>query len=192
MITEPGHLNWGGEGLWQALEPLLPGSPWRSSPAPTRPTRSCWSARACPEGGATSHQPADAAEPVGPSSLTAEEPTPFGRRAGDTQPCLLVAEHQTRGRGRHGRLWQGSAGASLTFSLALALDPPDWSGLSLRWAWRWLKPSSRCRRAAEDRHQVAERPVAARRAGRGTQAGRRADRDGGGRQPAHGGGRRRA
>ena len=28
--------------------------------------------------------------------------TPHGRRAGDTQPCLLVAEHQTRGRGRLG------------------------------------------------------------------------------------------
>jgi BirA family biotin operon repressor/biotin-[acetyl-CoA-carboxylase] ligase len=66
-----------------------------------------------------------------PIEVGAEEPTPFGRRAGDTQPCLLVAEHQTRGRGRQGRSWQGSAGASLTFSLALPLDPPEWSGLSL-------------------------------------------------------------
>ena len=54
-----------------------------------------------------------------------------GRRASDTQPCLLVAEHQTVGRGRMGRDWQAAPGASLTFSLALPLAPADWSGLSL-------------------------------------------------------------
>ena len=53
------------------------------------------------------------------------------RRASDAQPCLLVAEHQTDGRGRLGRGWHASAGASLTFSLALNLAPRDWSGLSL-------------------------------------------------------------
>jgi BirA family transcriptional regulator, biotin operon repressor / biotin---[acetyl-CoA-carboxylase] ligase len=46
-------------------------------------------------------------------------------------PCLLVAEHQTVGRGRQGRLWQAVPGASLTFSLALTLAQPNWSGLSL-------------------------------------------------------------
>jgi BirA family biotin operon repressor/biotin-[acetyl-CoA-carboxylase] ligase len=30
-----------------------------------------------------------------------------------------------------GRLWQASAGASLTFSLGVALEPRDWSGMSL-------------------------------------------------------------
>jgi len=53
------------------------------------------------------------------------------RRAADVPPCLLVAEHQTAGRGRLGRDWHASAGASLTFSLALHLAPRDWSGLSL-------------------------------------------------------------
>ena len=53
------------------------------------------------------------------------------RRANDAQPCLLVAEHQTAGRGRLGRDWHASADASLTFSLALALAPREWSGLSL-------------------------------------------------------------
>ena len=53
------------------------------------------------------------------------------RRASDAQPCLLVAEHQTDGRGRLGRGWHASAGASLTFSLALNLAPREWSGLSL-------------------------------------------------------------
>lgn len=55
----------------------------------------------------------------------------FGRRTADHQPCLLVAEHQTQGRGRHGRVWQSEAGASLTFSLAMPLSPVDWSGFSL-------------------------------------------------------------
>jgi BirA family transcriptional regulator, biotin operon repressor / biotin---[acetyl-CoA-carboxylase] ligase len=55
----------------------------------------------------------------------------FGRRAADLQPCLLVAEHQTAGRGRHGHQWHAAAGSSLTFSLALMLNPPDWAGLSL-------------------------------------------------------------
>ncbi len=54
------------------------------------------------------------------------------RRLGaDMAPCLLVAEHQTQGRGRLGRAWQSEPGASLTFSLALPLAPADWSGLSL-------------------------------------------------------------
>jgi BirA family biotin operon repressor/biotin-[acetyl-CoA-carboxylase] ligase len=53
------------------------------------------------------------------------------RRAADSQPCLLVAEQQTGGRGRQGKAWQSSVGASLTFSLALPLAPIDWSGLSL-------------------------------------------------------------
>jgi BirA family biotin operon repressor/biotin-[acetyl-CoA-carboxylase] ligase len=44
---------------------------------------------------------------------------------------LLVAEHQNAGRGRLGRQWQSQAGASLTFSLGLPLQPANWSGLSL-------------------------------------------------------------
>lgn len=55
----------------------------------------------------------------------------FGRRTADLQPCLLVAEHQTQGRGRQGRVWQSEAGASLTFSLAIPLAPASWSGFSL-------------------------------------------------------------
>jgi BirA family biotin operon repressor/biotin-[acetyl-CoA-carboxylase] ligase len=59
-------------------------------------------------------------------------------RAGQFAPVLLVAEHQSAGRGRMGRTWEsdcsplGSQGlASLTFSLGLPLAPEDWSGLSL-------------------------------------------------------------
>ena len=55
----------------------------------------------------------------------------YGRRSHDMQPCLLVAEHQTHGRGRMGRTWLSTAGGSLTFSLGLPLEMSDWSGLSL-------------------------------------------------------------
>ncbi len=52
-------------------------------------------------------------------------------RAGQHEPTLLVAERQTAGRGRMGRVWQSQPGDSLTFSLSLPLSPQDWSGLSL-------------------------------------------------------------
>jgi BirA family biotin operon repressor/biotin-[acetyl-CoA-carboxylase] ligase len=55
-------------------------------------------------------------------------------RAGQLDPTLLVAERQTAGRGRLGRDWQSDTDAglaTLTFSLGLALQPADWSGLSL-------------------------------------------------------------
>jgi BirA family biotin operon repressor/biotin-[acetyl-CoA-carboxylase] ligase len=52
-------------------------------------------------------------------------------RAGRSEPVLLVAEHQSAGRGRMGRQWHSPPGSSLTFSLGLPLAPADWSGLSL-------------------------------------------------------------
>ena len=52
-------------------------------------------------------------------------------RAGQHEATLLVAERQTQGRGRMGRVWQSQPGDSLTFSLSLSLAPQDWSGLSL-------------------------------------------------------------
>jgi BirA family biotin operon repressor/biotin-[acetyl-CoA-carboxylase] ligase len=52
-------------------------------------------------------------------------------RSGQHEATLLVAERQTAGRGRMGRVWQSQPGDSLTFSLGLPLAPKDWSGLSL-------------------------------------------------------------
>lgn len=54
-------------------------------------------------------------------------------RDGRLEPVLLVAERQTAGRGRLGRVWDGGAvaGDTLTFSLGLPLRMNDWSGLSL-------------------------------------------------------------
>ena len=47
------------------------------------------------------------------------------------EPLLLVAEQQSAGRGRLGRIWQSQRGDCLMFSLGLPLQPLDWSGLSL-------------------------------------------------------------
>ncbi len=52
-------------------------------------------------------------------------------RAGQADPVLLIAHHQSAGRGRRGRGWVSAPGDSLTFSLGLPLAPADWSGLSL-------------------------------------------------------------
>ncbi|HEX4234655.1 MAG TPA: biotin--[acetyl-CoA-carboxylase] ligase [Caldimonas sp.] len=53
--------------------------------------------------------------------------------AGETTfaPCLLVADRQSAGRGRHGRTWHAEAGRSLTFSLAWQSARADLAGLSL-------------------------------------------------------------
>lgn len=57
-----------------------------------------------------------------------------------SQQVLLVAERQTAGRGRLGRVWHsGTTGApvaaaslpALTFSIGMPFAPQDWSGLSL-------------------------------------------------------------
>lgn len=103
------HLHWGAEALWQQLEPLLPGL----------------SVEVVARVDSTNSRLLERARSSGREAET------LGRRMGDTQPCLLVAEHQTRGRGRQGKLWQSSLGASLTFSLSLMLARTDWSGLSL-------------------------------------------------------------
>ncbi|AGX87652.1 biotin--[acetyl-CoA-carboxylase] ligase [Candidatus Symbiobacter mobilis] len=63
-------------------------------------------------------------------------------RAGNTQPTVLIACHQTQGKGRHGRRWYGSTQpacdqgpGSLTFSVGVALAPPTWLGFSLAAGW---------------------------------------------------------
>ena len=100
-------LLWPAEVIWQSIGPLLPG----------------FSVEVLPELPSTN--------------------TELMRRArlGRADPVLLVAERQTAGRGRLGRYWSSHgadaqtptarATASLTFSLGLALEPQDWSGLSL-------------------------------------------------------------
>ena len=108
------HLQWGAEALWQQLEPLLPGL----------------SVEVVARTDSTNTQLLERARRAGVHDEDINART-HGRRAGDAQPCLLVAEAQTRGRGRQGKPWFSSPGASLTFSLSLPFSPADWSGLSL-------------------------------------------------------------
>ena len=113
------HTLWGAEALWQRLEPLLPGLSVevvaRTDSTNTRLLERCRTA-----------QMAERDVRTGECALPVQ-----ARRDADLKPCLLVAEQQTAGRGRMGREWLSARGASLTFSLALPLSPPDWSGLSL-------------------------------------------------------------
>jgi BirA family biotin operon repressor/biotin-[acetyl-CoA-carboxylase] ligase len=121
------HLNWGAEALWRQLEPLLPGlSVEVQARVESTNTRLLERARSM-----SGWRDAPVTRPGDLDTLARDERTPHGRRAGDISPCLLVAELQTRGRGRLGRGWVSTAGASLTFSLSLPLAPTQWSGLSL-------------------------------------------------------------
>ena len=116
-------LHWGAEALWQQLRTLLPG-------LSVEVVERCSSTNtALLERARVVMRPeADSSEVLVQRSV---ESAAFGRRAADVQPCLLVAEHQTGGRGRLGRGWQSMPGASLTFSLSMPVERADWSGLSL-------------------------------------------------------------
>lgn len=120
-MAEP--MQWGAEALWQQLLPELPGLSVEVVER-TSSTNTALLERAR----VVSRPGTDSDEVLVHHSV---ESAAFGRRAADVQPCLLVAEHQTGGRGRQGRHWQSAPGASLTFSLSLPLAAPDWSGLSL-------------------------------------------------------------
>ena len=126
-MTAAVHLHWGAEALWQQLQPLLPGLSVEVL-ARAESTNTVLLQRARLLGGA---RDAPISRPGELDAGGVGGRTPLGRRDADVQPCLLVAEQQTRGRGRLGRDWVSSAGASLTFSLGLPLAPADWSGLSL-------------------------------------------------------------
>lgn len=128
-MNDARHLNWGAEALWQQLHPLLPGIGVEvQARLESTNTRLLDRARAV---GGQRDAPVTRPGELDALAERRDERTPHGRREGDVSPCLLVAEHQTRGRGRMGRGWIGSAGASLTFSLSLPLAPTQWAGLSL-------------------------------------------------------------
>jgi BirA family biotin operon repressor/biotin-[acetyl-CoA-carboxylase] ligase len=136
-LSPSGHLRWRAEALWQQLDPLLPGLSVEVV-ARTASTNTDLLDRV------RGDSPGSAAPRSRPMPLEGEAtaarrheddptaPPARRRRAGDLWPCLLVAEQQTRGRGRMGRDWHSSPGLSLTFSLALPYAPvAGWSGLSL-------------------------------------------------------------
>lgn len=116
-------IHWGAEALWEDLVQILPGLSIEVIPrVGSTNTALLERARAVPD-----------TRSGDPDVLVRRsvESGAFGRRAVDQQPVLLVAEQQTAGRGRQGRGWQSSAGASLTFSLCLPMAATEWSGLSL-------------------------------------------------------------
>jgi BirA family biotin operon repressor/biotin-[acetyl-CoA-carboxylase] ligase len=105
--------HWGAEALWQALVPLLPGL--SIEVVQTLDSTNTELTERLRSASRVQKSPADRR----------------GGRVGDLSPQLLVAINQTAGRGRLGRRWHSTPGASLTFSLALPLARADWSGLSL-------------------------------------------------------------
>jgi BirA family transcriptional regulator, biotin operon repressor / biotin---[acetyl-CoA-carboxylase] ligase len=119
---------WGAQALWEQLVVALPGLSVEVV-ARISSTNSALLDRARVANGALDADDAQGSDAILIKRST--ESRAFGRRAVDLQPCLLVAEHQTAGRGRHGHHWHAAAGSSLTFSLGLTLNPPDWAGLSL-------------------------------------------------------------
>ena len=121
------HQKWGAEALWESLSPLLPGiSVEVQARVESTNTRLLERARAL-----SGNPDSPVTRPGELDGPPRDERTPHGRRAGDISPCLLVAEEQTRGRGRLGRNWVSSAGTSLSFSLSMPLAPVQWGGLSL-------------------------------------------------------------
>lgn len=120
------RLHWGAEALWEQLQSHLPGiSVEIAASLPSTNSTLLERARA------GSASPVPEAESSAALVRRSVESGAFGRRAVDWQPCLLVAEQQTAGRGRLGREWFAEPLASLTFSLAMPLAPADWAGLSL-------------------------------------------------------------
>ena len=84
-------LRWDAETLWEQLVPLLPGlsvEVVRSTPSTN--TALLARARVSPD-----------VEVAGREAQVRRsvESAAFGRRAIDVAPCLLIAEHQTSGRG---------------------------------------------------------------------------------------------
>ncbi|MDO9405185.1 MAG: biotin--[acetyl-CoA-carboxylase] ligase [Polaromonas sp.] len=103
-MTDPlaAPIRWPAEAIWEAVSPALPG----------------FTVEVLPSVDST-------------NSELMRRLRGHGDVPAQPEPVLLVAETQTAGRGRLGRVWQSRRGDSLTFSLSLPLQPADWSGLSL-------------------------------------------------------------
>jgi BirA family biotin operon repressor/biotin-[acetyl-CoA-carboxylase] ligase len=104
-------VRWPAEAIWQAVVPQLPS--FTVEVLPQVDSTNSELMRRCRAASLAALSNAALGSPEAPEAI------------------LLVAEHQNAGRGRLGRQWQSQAGASLTFSLGLPLQPANWSGLSL-------------------------------------------------------------
>ncbi len=104
-------VRWPAEAIWQAVVPHLPG--FTVEVLPQVDSTNSELMRRCRAASLMALSNSALGSPEAPEAI------------------LLVAEHQNAGRGRLGRQWQSQAGASLTFSIGLPLQPVNWSGLSL-------------------------------------------------------------
>ena len=104
-------VRWPAEAIWQAVVPQLPG--FTVEVLPQVDSTNSELMRRCRAASLAALPNSALGSPEAPEAI------------------LLVAEHQHAGRGRLGRQWQSQAGASLTFSIGLPLQPANWSGLSL-------------------------------------------------------------
>ena len=102
-------IRWPAEAIWQAVAPSLEGFTVEILPSI--------------DSSNSELMRRFRGNPSGSSANPYNTPSP--------EPTLLVAETQSAGRGRLGRSWHSWRGDSLTFSLGMALQPVDWSGLSL-------------------------------------------------------------
>jgi BirA family transcriptional regulator, biotin operon repressor / biotin---[acetyl-CoA-carboxylase] ligase len=130
--TAPHALRWDAERLWEQLGAVLPGVSIEVQ-ARLESTNTELIERARKLAGkldAPVTAPGDL-DRIGRGGDAAANRSPYGRRAVDTHPSLLIAEHQTLGRGRMGRDWLAQPGRSLTMSLGLPMRPDHWGGLSL-------------------------------------------------------------
>ena len=81
----------------------------------------------------------------------------------DIDGAVLIAEHQTAGRGRHGRSWSASPGAQITMSVGVRVDDIPTAG------WGWLSLATGLAvvdAVATADHRRSGSQVAQRRAGR--------------------------
>lgn len=130
--ASPHALCWDAERLWEQLGAVLPGLSIEVQ-ARLESTNTELIERARKLAGKLDAPVTTPGEldRVGRSGDAAANRSPYGRRAVDTTPSLLIAEHQTLGRGRMGRDWLAQPGRSLTMSLGLPMRPDHWGGLSL-------------------------------------------------------------
>ncbi|MBL8350954.1 MAG: biotin--[acetyl-CoA-carboxylase] ligase, partial [Burkholderiaceae bacterium] len=95
------HLHWDADALWQRLEPLLPGlSVEVMARVGSTNTELLERMRRIPAVHGRVREGLDSAP--GAARVSAGTQRGRGRRPADPQPCLRVAEHQSRGRGRQG------------------------------------------------------------------------------------------
>lgn len=102
-------VGWGSQQLWERMSPLWPGL----------------AVEVVARVGSTNTEMIERLRLAGHGAFL------HSHRADDLQPTLLVAMQQTQGRGRMGRTWHADPHTSLTFTLAVPMNRPDWSGLSL-------------------------------------------------------------